>query len=122
MKTVITASAAGLLKAEIDNLICMLLDILNLISKMYDKGVSYLDIHSGNFLFYNNGIKVIDFDYGYVLFDKKDKYFDRIIRNYDMLVETICRRFGFKDILFNRDDTFMETEHHVKSLKRELRR
>ena len=107
---------------DIYNLISLLLDILNLISRMYDNNVSYLDIHSGNFLIYNNDIKVIDFDYDYVFFNQNMKYYHTIMRNYSMLVETICRRFGFKEILFNGGDTFFETECRVKCLRRELER
>ena len=34
---------------DIDNLISMLLDILDIISSMYDNNISYRDIHPGNF-------------------------------------------------------------------------
>ncbi len=106
----------------IDNLVYMLLDILEILSKMYNKGVIYLDIKTSNFLIYHNGVKIIDFDPGRVLFkDRNGELHDSILRNYAQLVETICRRYGYK-VLFNREDTFQETEKKVKYLKRELER
>lgn len=108
---------------EIDNLITLFLDILDLISKMYYQNMVYLDIHSGNFLFYKNNVKVIDFEVGYVYFtDNKTKYYERLIKNYTMLVEKICNRLGFKEILLYPGEGFMETEYKVKALRKELER
>ena len=108
---------------EVDNLICLLLNILELISKMYNNGVTYMDVHGGNFVFKDNEIKVIDFDPGYVFFDEKDKkHFTLMLNNYLTLVEKVCRKLGFKDILLNNCETFMETENKVKSLKKQLER
>ena len=107
---------------EMDNLITLLLEILELIVSMYDKNICYLDIHSGNFLLYNNSVKVIDFEPGYVYFQKKDKYYYRMAKNYAMLVERICHRFGFKEISLKPEGTFLETETKVKALRKELER
>lgn len=108
---------------DIDNLINLFIRILELISKMYNNGVMYLDIHSGNFVFKDNDVKVIDFDPGFVYFkDKDNDHYERILMNYATLVETICRRLKFKPILFNPECTFMETERKVKRLKKELER
>ena len=104
------------------NLITLLLEILELIVSMYDKNICYLDIHSGNFLLYNNSVKVIDFEPGYVYFQKKDKYYNRMAKNYAMLVERICHRFGFKEISVKPEGTFLETETKVKALRKELER
>ena len=108
---------------EITNLISLLLDILNLISTMYDNNIIYVDIHSGNFLIYENSIKVIDFEPGYVHFsDNSGKYFNRIINNYKMLVETICRKLKLENYSVNKANTFMEMEKNVKSLEKRLER
>lgn len=108
---------------DIDNLINLLVRILELISIMYDKGVIYLDIHSGNFVFKDNDVKVIDFDPGFVFFKDKDHdYYEKILDHYATLVETICRRLKFKPISFDSGFTFMETERKVKKLKKELER
>ena len=106
----------------IDNLISLCLSILDLIIKMYDQNISYLDIHSGNFLIYNNTVKVIDFEPSFVYFKNRYKHYDRIIKNYTMLVERICRRFGFEEVLLYPAQTFIDTELRVKSLKKELER
>lgn len=108
---------------DIDNLIAMLLDILELIHKMYQENIIYLDIHAGNFLFYNNEIKVIDFEPGYVYFDSKNgKYYESIIENYASLVRSILRRLKFGEIDFQPEDSFIDAEKNVKLLKKTLER
>ena len=106
-----------------ENFICLLLDILELLNRMYNKEVMYVDIHYGNFLIWNNDVKVIDFEPGYVYFSDKLKWhYESILRNYSLLVGELCRRFGYKNILFPRQESFMETEYMVKSLRKRLER
>ena len=108
---------------EIDNLIYMFLDILELISKMYEQNIVYLDIHTGNFLIYKNDVKVIDFEPGYVYYsDKNHTKYERMIINYAKLIERICRRLGFKEVLLRPSDTFMGMENNIKTLSKRLER
>ena len=108
---------------EIDNLISLLLDILELISTMYYKGMCYVDINSSNFVFYKNNVKVIDFEPSRIYFkDRDDWYLKRILSNYELLVEGVSRRYNFKPLLFNAGDDFYSAEESVKGLKRRLER
>ena len=108
---------------NIDNIIVLLLNILELISKMHNNGVYYTDIRAGNFLLYNNEVKVIDFEPDYVRFkDRNGMYLDKILFNYASLVETILRRCGFEDVFFNAGEDFYETEKRVLSLRKSLER
>ncbi len=107
---------------DIDNLINMLVDIIRILSKLQENDIYYTDTNSGNFVIHNNEVKIIDFDPGFVFFKDKDfKHYDRILLNYADLVELVLRRYGFKNILFNREDTFAETAGRVKSLRKELK-
>lgn len=109
--------------STMNNLLALFLDILDLIHKMYKNDVIYLDIHSGNFLFYKNSIKIIDFEPGYVFFDKgNNAYYKKIITNYAMLIEKICKRLGFEQIFLTPSDTFMDMEVRVKGLVKGLKR
>ena len=107
---------------DVDNLISLLLEILEIISKMQSKKVYYTDVNTGNFVIYNNQVKVIDFDPGFIMFkDSNCYYYEKILKNYAILVERVCHRLGFTSVFFNSGDTFIDAEQRVKSLKRELK-
>ena len=107
---------------DIDNLISLLIEILELIINMFEHGVYYLDIHTGNFLIYNNTIKVVDFEPGHVYFNQKQWHLSLILSNYALLVEKIRRRYGFKEIFFHPGVDFYNTEMNVMALKKKLER
>lgn len=107
---------------DIDNLVSLLLEILELISNMYNNGVYYLDIHSGNFLVYNNSVKVIDFEPGHIYFRDKEWNLRLILTNYAMLVEKIRRMYQFKDVFFHSGVDFYNTEMNVRALRKRLER
>ncbi len=105
------------------NIIAICLDILELIRNMYDKGILYFDIHSGNFLLYNNEIKIIDFDPRYMLFNsKKDENLRIMLSNYVVFVRSFLRKLGYKDVLLNYGEDFYETEKRVLGLQKRLER
>lgn len=108
---------------EVDNLVLFLLEILELLHSMYKHGIIYIDVHSGNFLIYNNGVKVVDFEPGYVFVtNNKGWNYERMLSNYGLLVDRICKRFGFKNIPFHAGEDFSDTELRVKSLRKRLER
>ena len=108
---------------NIDNVIMLLLKILELISKMYYHSIFYTDIKAGNFLLFNNDVKVIDFEPGLVHFkDRNDWYLNFILINFAILVETVLKRCGFKDVFFSPGEDFYETEKRILSLRKTLER
>ncbi len=108
---------------EIDNFISLLLDILDLIRNMYDNGVYYTDIHMGNFLFYKNIVKVIDFEPGYVFFtDQNEYHLNIILKEYELLVNQLIRAFELKRILFHSGNEFYSTEQNIKLIRKRLER
>lgn len=84
---------------ENKNLVSLCLDVLNIIEKLYNQDVVYTDIGGGNFVIYNNSIKIVDFDPRFVHFTKfKKSYYELLLFHYTVLVDAIWRKFGFKDI------------------------
>ena len=107
---------------ETANLVILSLHILKTIEEMYKANISYLDINCGNFLVYNNSIKVIDFEPDYVILDaKRNKYLKRILQNYADLICYVWSRYGYKHMILNPGDDFDETKEKVKCLIREKR-
>ena len=107
---------------DIDNFLSLLLDILDLLNCLFEKGIYYLDIHSGNFLIFNNEVKVVDFEPGHVYFRDKKWNLDLMLLHYGMLVDKLRRRYKFKDIYFNHGIDFYNAEQNVKALKKKLER
>ena len=105
---------------KIRNLIMLFLDILDIINSMYEKNVSYLDVHSGNFLLYKNSIKVIDFELNYVHFKNRQKYLQDICRNYIFLVRAILRNYGFENINLSPSENLYETREDIIKLEKRL--
>ena len=108
---------------NVDNFISMLLDVLDIISSMYDNNISYTDIHPGNFILYDNQVKVVDFEPNYLYYKQKGGYcFERMLKNYALAVYEICRRLGFDVVGFDSGESFMDAEEHVKVLGKRLER
>ena len=107
----------------IDNFVSMLLDVLNLLIIMYNKGVYYTDAHSGNFVIDKNTIKVIDFEPEYVFFsDIYGKHLKYMLRKYESLVNAVGPRCGFVKIGFKAGEDFYTTEKKVMELRKKLER
>lgn len=104
------------------NLIKMCLDILDLIEEMYQNNIVYTDINAGNFLVYNNTVKIVDFEPDYVHFTKhKQKYYELLLSNYTILVDYIWRCYRFKDVVYNPGENFDDARAKVKALIKEKR-
>lgn len=108
---------------EIENFISLTLDILELISSLYDKGISYMDINLGNFLLYNNVVKLVDFEPGYVLFGDSNKWhLDTILTRYELLINRLRKALDLKPIVFHSGNDFYETEKNINSFRKKLER
>lgn len=104
------------------NLINMCLEILDLIERMYQKNIVYTDINAGNFLVYNNTVKIIDFEPDYVYFTKhKQKYYKLLLSNYTVLIDYIWRRYKYNDVIYNSGESFDDARCKVKALIKEKR-
>ena len=104
------------------NLVCLCLEILDLIEKMFQEDIIYTDINAGNFLVYNNTIKVVDFEPDYVHFTKnKNWYYKRILSNYNLLINYIWHNYKFNNVFYRPGESFDDAKDLVKSLYKEKR-
>ena len=76
-------------------------DILNILQELIDNNIYYLDINPGNFVIFDNQVKLIDFDYRLIQFEKSElllniikcRYFNMIrkmLRSVNLYSETNC--------------------------------
>ena len=109
---------------SIHNLYMILLDILNLIEELFENGVYYTDIHSGNFVINNNNIKLIDFDYNYIYFKNSTdmKLLDILLWNYSRLFFSINKSYNLGDFALDECHDFKYMKKYVKSMENYVRR
>ena len=105
------------------NLLLLCLETLNILKELYDAGIAYLDINDGNFLIYNNQVKVIDFEPGFVKITKnKEIYLYRIVDKYLQLVKLILYRLNFSESISVYGSNFQDIEESVKRLEKVIKR
>ena len=102
-----------------DNVLLLLSDILKILEDLYNYGIIYTDINPGNFLIYQNEVKIIDFDPQYLFKTNKDKnnhYLKMLLYNYKTLVHYVCRRLGMNYYGINNidDESFYSVKRKIK--------
>ena len=105
-----------------DNVLYLLSEIFKILKDLYDYGIIYTDINPGNFLIYNNEVKIIDFEPKYLFKREKDKdnfYLKMLLFNYKSLINYICRRRGLTFYGMNQIDNgdFSGIKKYVKEKK-----
>ena len=95
------------------------IQILNILKELYENGIYYKDVHSGNFCILDSNIeneklvKIIDFDPNYIS-DKKETAEKIAINNFCHLINNINTLFGLNDDLeLEFCDTFEEIEKQI---------
>jgi len=108
----------------IHNLFLIYLQILNKLENLLDNGVLYLDIHAGNFVFYNNDIKIIDFDPKYMGFRDNLYFKDNLINNYINMVNRVNYEFGLDLGIFEsyNDISFKDAREKIIKLENTIRK
>ena len=108
----------------IRNLYMILLDILSLLEELFENGVYYTDIHSGNFVINNNKIKLIDFDYNYIHFNKciNTKLLDILLWNYSRLFLNVNKVYNLGEFSLDECHDFKYMKKYVKSMENYARR
>ena len=77
-----------------DNIVLLLQDIFKILEDLYNNGIIYTDVNPGNFVLYQNEIKIIDFDPDYLFYDDNDNYYlKKMLVNYQTLVNYVCRKY-----------------------------
>lgn len=108
----------------IHNLFIVYLEILDKLQSLLDNGILYLDIHAGNFVFYDNDIKIIDFDPHYIGFENNLYFKDNLINNYINMIHRINYEFGLDFGMFEyyKSLTFKETKQKIIKLENTVRK
>ncbi len=109
---------------SIHNLYMIMLDILDLLEELFNNGVYYTDIHSGNFVIHNNQIKLIDFDYNFIHFMKNiDKeLLDILLWNYSRLFFYVNKVYNLGNFALDECHDFKYMKKYVKSMENHVRR
>ena len=101
--------------------------ILDILKEMYDNGVLYLDIHSGNFIMnpndYKFKINVNDFDEKYLSFDPTNKYtLGILLENYRLLIESLNKIIGIDNKVpkLLKSDQFNDFYEQINDMEKRL--
>ena len=109
---------------SIHNLYLLLLDILNFIEELFENNVFYTDIHTGNFVIDNNKVKIIDFDYQYVTFNKKKslELLKSILFNYETMIYIINKNFDLGTHVLDNPENFKDVKIMLKQMENSIRK
>ena len=108
---------------NIRNLFLIFEDLLYILYEMFENGVYYLDINTGNIVIDNNKTKLIDFDPFYVRFDQKDQRLATIMRFYIDLINGILEKYNLLNGKINETlNNFEEANVYTKKLENVIRR
>ena len=102
------------------NLLSLYLDILLLLEEMYANNVSYLDIHQGNFVFYENQVKLIDFEPQFIRFKTNSYYYRIILDGYLQLINGISLSLNKINLLIYSGSSFSEVTGKIKTLSKKI--
>lgn len=106
---------------DIRNLFLLLEDVLNLIYEMFENGVYYSDINSGNLVLTDNQVKIIDFDPRFVKFKDKDKRLEIIMMTYNWLIREVMKYFDFPYYFVEDFQNFEHVKVYTKKLENRVR-
>jgi len=101
--------------------------ILEILKELFDNGITYLDVHSRNFMLdlssLDEKIDIIDFDSQYIKFDDNSLYsLEKLFSNYSRMINFLNTKFSIVDIVDsfievdNFDDAFVQLEEMNKRL------
>ena len=105
---------------KIRNVLKLYMDILDLIWEMYDNNLIYMDVHEGNFIIYQNGIKVIDFEPSLIHFKPTDRYYSMICDKFCHLINGISYSLGIDMVLIFPSSSFYKTKESIKTLYKKI--
>ena len=104
------------------NLILLYLEIISLIEELLDKKIFYLDIHSGNFILYNNQVKLIDFEPRQLVFHKNNNVlYEKIIYTLKLLINYSNYKLGLLEYIEGNIDNITKLKNEVKRLEKRLK-
>ena len=98
------------------------LSMLDILKELFDNNIIYFDNHAKNFLINDNQLKLIDFDYDYILFNNINmRCLKTMLDNYIYTINLLNRIYTNTDnTMFEQTNTFSEAYDQVKSLQRKI--
>ena len=90
---------------------------------MYENGLVYYDINEGNFIFDNNKIKIIDFDYEKIGFIRTKSNLNGLLNNYLEMVNRVNSEYNLSKISSNISKTsFSSVRNKIIKLENSVRK
>ncbi len=108
----------------VHNLFLLFLDILNLIEELCDYEIYYTDIHRGNFVIYENAVKLIDFDFKYIFYTRgqEDFYYKAILYDYEHLLFKLIKMFDLYELPIYTIKSIDKMKKHVLKVENKVRK
>lgn len=106
----------------IHNLFLLLNDILNMMEILVENGICYQDSNSGNFVLFDNEVKLIDFDYRFLSYDCNKENVLNVLDGIDKLVFLLNLRFGLIDLCYYRIRSFDKMRKHLIKVENRVRK
>ncbi len=82
---------------SLHNLFVVYLEVLELLEELFENNIAYFDVNPGNFVVYNNQIKIIDFERKYIEFEKTKMNEFIVINNYLESLNKLLHAVGINE-------------------------
>lgn len=104
------------------NLILLYLDIISLMEELLDNKIFYLDIHGGNFVLYNNQVKLIDFEPSQLIFNQNNSiFYEKVIYALKLLINHSNSKLGLYEYIDGNINSITKLKNEVKMLEKRLK-
>jgi len=110
---------------DLHNLFLLYHEILNLLEAAYENNFIYCDVNPGNFLLYDNNVKLIDFENEYMFFYQGNYNIRYVLRAYlNMIIKVNCEYHLDNNIsfTFNNKNVFLKVRKKVLELENHIRK
>jgi hypothetical protein len=108
--------------SKVNNPYEIYLSMLDILKELFDNNIIYFDNHAKNFLINDNQIKLIDFDFDYILFNNSNmRCLKKMLDNYIYTINLLNRLYTNTDnIIFEQTNSIEETYDQVRRLQRKI--
>jgi tRNA A-37 threonylcarbamoyl transferase component Bud32 len=97
-------------------------EILDIIEELYDNNIDYYDSNSTNFVFKDNNVHLIDFDYKHISYKNNRKSLYKVLIGIDDLVDRMNNRFLAHDEFIYFPRSFNSMRKHLVKLENRIRK
>ena len=93
------------------------------IKELYDIGISYMDIHPGNFMIMrsDNSVRIIDFDWTFIRFDDHSHCFEeQLFNNLNRFLHYVSEKAGIDPGRFHRVTSFSDAMRYLDAMQAQI--